>query len=1168
MAAKKSDATDAICALPSCSSSRRWSYDVFLSFRGEDTRKNFTDHLYFALKDAGINAFRDDNELRRGKDIATELVRAIQDSRVSLIVFSRNYAASKWCLEELVKIMECQRTAQHVVLPIFYNVDPSDVRKQTGTFAEAFSKHEERFAAEMDKVLRWRAALTQAANLSGWDLTSAEDGYEAKIVKKIVKEILSHLNNTPLNVTIYPVGIDSRLQEMNLLLNVGLNNVRIIGICAMGGMGKTTIAKAIYNQFFHNFEGKSFLANVREISKQPNGQIRLQQQLLFDILRTKKMRVSNVDRGINVIKERLCNRRVLVVLDDIDQLEQLNALAGKHDWFGFGSRIIITTRDVHLLKEIEVDDIYMVRELNHDESLELFCWHAFRKSHPKEDYVELSKDVMDYCKGLPLALEVLGSFLFHRCVPEWKSALDKLKKIPPDQIQKKLRISFDALEDDKEKDIFLDIACFFIGMDKDYVVKILDACGFFAEIGISVLICRSLLTINKYNELTMHDLLRDMGREIVREESPKQPEHCSRLWFYDDVVDVLAKHKGTQSIEGLILNLPTLNEVHLSTEAFSKMQKLRLLQLNYVRLSGSYDHFSKELRWLCWHGFPLKFIPNGFHVENLVAIDLQYSNLRQVWKETKFLGKLKVLNLSHSHYLTNTPNFLQFPTLEKLILIDCTRMVEVHPSIGHLDRLVLLNMRDCKHLKNLPRSICMLKCLEIIDLSGCSQIEKLPEDLGEMEALIQLLANGTAIRQIPASIVRLTNLRNLSLCGCKGLPSSTLASVFWSWVSSRKTSNFTSLLPASLQGLSSLTTLSLDNCNLLDEAIPKDFGSLFSLRFLNLRGNNFCSLPASISNLPKLRFLSLDHCTRLQSLPDLPTSLRFLYAINCTSLERLLNLSRFERMPELFLMNCHKLVEIPGLEKLESIGTIRMEGCNNLANPFKDNLLQGWSGSAEGSIFLPGDEIPNWFSHQCMGSSLSFQVPPSLGCKLKGFNLSVVYASDINIVIPVPLKATDPYPSVTVIVKTNGLDWIHMPTFFEVPIPPPDLDLTWVGHLPHSMFGNQLDSGNQVEVVVDLGYGLKVKKCGVHLVYDQDERISQSESDGGELIMYNSTSNKTAIVAAHDEGVSEHQARSKVKRDRNDDDDEGGPSHGWFDKDQHPKRFRYQAGSSMNINEE
>ncbi|CAL9029219.1 unnamed protein product [Prunus brigantina] len=160
----------------SSSSSKHWMYDVFLSFRGEDTRNNFTGHLHMALKEAGINVFIDDDELEKGEDITAELVQAILGSRISVVVFSKRYAASSWCLKELVKIMECKRTLRQMVFPIFYDVDPSDVRKQTGWFGEAFVKHEDHFLLGTDKVQRWRSALSEAATLSVWDLRSTADG--------------------------------------------------------------------------------------------------------------------------------------------------------------------------------------------------------------------------------------------------------------------------------------------------------------------------------------------------------------------------------------------------------------------------------------------------------------------------------------------------------------------------------------------------------------------------------------------------------------------------------------------------------------------------------------------------------------------------------------------------------------------------------------------------------------------------------------------------------------------------------------------------------------------------------------------------------------------------------------------------------------------------------
>ena len=152
----------------SSSSSRQWIYDVFLSFRGKDTRNNFTHHLYAALQRSGIFTFRDNESLERGKSISPELLKAIEESRFAIVILSRNYASSTWCLDELVKIIQCMKKMKMTVLPIFYGVDPSDVRKQMGTFAQAFLEHKERFKENTEKVKTWRAALSEVANLSGW----------------------------------------------------------------------------------------------------------------------------------------------------------------------------------------------------------------------------------------------------------------------------------------------------------------------------------------------------------------------------------------------------------------------------------------------------------------------------------------------------------------------------------------------------------------------------------------------------------------------------------------------------------------------------------------------------------------------------------------------------------------------------------------------------------------------------------------------------------------------------------------------------------------------------------------------------------------------------------------------------------------------------------------
>ena len=154
------------------SSTSQWDYDVFLSFRGEDTRNGFTGHLYRALCDKSINSFID-NDLRRGEEISLELLKAIKSSRISIIIFSQNYAFSAWCLDELIEILNCKKNGQ-LVLPIFYKVDPSEVRKQEGNFKVALAEQEIKFKNNIEKVQRWKAALKEAASLSGWHY---EDGY-------------------------------------------------------------------------------------------------------------------------------------------------------------------------------------------------------------------------------------------------------------------------------------------------------------------------------------------------------------------------------------------------------------------------------------------------------------------------------------------------------------------------------------------------------------------------------------------------------------------------------------------------------------------------------------------------------------------------------------------------------------------------------------------------------------------------------------------------------------------------------------------------------------------------------------------------------------------------------------------------------------------------------
>ncbi|KAK9941554.1 hypothetical protein M0R45_007258 [Rubus argutus] len=487
----------------SASSPPQWKYDVFLSFRGDDTRKTFTDHLYTALEHRGIITFRDEPELQKGKAISPELFSAIEESRFALIVLSQNYALSTWCLDELVRILECMK-ARDTVLPIFYNVDPSDVRKQTGSFTEAFTKHEERFGNDKEKLQRWRSALTQVASFSGWN---SKEWYESKLIEDIIEVIWKKLQPTLFSFGENLIGIDSRLQPINLLLGAGEDDVRFIGIWGMGGIGKTTMVRVVHERISREFEHNFLLNNVRN-SVEKSGLPNLQKQLLSGIW-TRKDDILDPQEGAAMIRRLLGNKKVLLILDDVNDPSHLKYLAGNQDWFGLGSRVLITTRDEHLLIEHGVERRWKVEELNCDDSLQLFSWKAFKRDCPEKDFLSLSKSVVNYAQGLPLALEVLGSFLYGRGLIEWNSALRKLGRVCNPKIFDILKISYDDL-DYEEKKIFLDIACFFNGEDKDRVTEVLTSCDVSASIGIEILQERSLLTLS-YGRLRMHDLLREMG---------------------------------------------------------------------------------------------------------------------------------------------------------------------------------------------------------------------------------------------------------------------------------------------------------------------------------------------------------------------------------------------------------------------------------------------------------------------------------------------------------------------------------------------------------------------------------------------------------------------------------------------------------------------------------
>ncbi|KAF8074292.1 hypothetical protein N665_1115s0008 [Sinapis alba] len=522
----------------SCSSlvSPKGGYDVFPSFRGPDVRQTFLSHLLNEFERKGINTFKD-NQIKRGKYISPQLKQAIRESRICLVILSKNYASSSWTLGELVEIMESRQASGKTVMTIFYDVEPSHVRKQRGEFGMAYRKTCER-KTELQKQ-RWTKALTNVASILGehshnWD-------NEADMISKIATDVSNELNFTTSKDFDHLVGIEAHLAKMTSLLCLESDETRIVGIWGPLGIGKTTIARAIYNQISRNFQRSIFMDNVKRSyrSGEPDGytlKLRLQREFLSKILDHKDMEIHH----LGTAQERLKYQKVLVVLDNVDKLEQLQALANGPPWFGKGSRIIVTTDNKHLLEAHKIKHIYEVKFPSKDEALKIFSQSAFTKNAPPEDYLKLAVEVTELTSHLPLGLCVLGKALCGKSVSRWTDQLPRIKTSLNRDIEQVLIVGYNGLAD-KDKAIFLHIACLFEGKKVDCVTQFLGNSGLDIKYGLSVLVERALISILSDKLIIMHRLLRQMGREIVCRQSIHLSMRCRFLmgayYMYHVVAD-------------------------------------------------------------------------------------------------------------------------------------------------------------------------------------------------------------------------------------------------------------------------------------------------------------------------------------------------------------------------------------------------------------------------------------------------------------------------------------------------------------------------------------------------------------------------------------------------------------------------------------------------------
>ncbi|KAH7284965.1 hypothetical protein KP509_33G004700 [Ceratopteris richardii] len=667
-------------------------------------------------------------------------------------------------------------------------------------------------------------------------------------------------------------------------------SVQCFGLWGMGGVGKTTTAKSIYNRMHKGFESSAFILDTRaNAALSSSGLLNLQQKILDNLMpkESQGSNINDVDHGKRVLSSKLKGFNAFIVLDDLDKESQIEALCFPLSSLDPKSIVIITSRDRRILTHasIKEENIFPIQELSEGNSEWLFCWHAFMSPVPPAHLTEVSKEVIRACQGLPLSLKVLGSHLYGvRDINAWKESLTLIKQDEND-IFSILRVSLNRLNS-SDKEAFLDICCFFIGREEDFVCAFLEGCYERSTTILITLKSKCLITVKSAIEydwydgrsrevrrLQVHDQLRDMGRDII------QKEEKNRAWDEKTSNDILKDAKAISGLRDLSARtdmqyprilanynwFPHLRFLELEDPRivanYNWYPHLRFIELEEAQETGQmnermtlYNVFANahcdELRWLTWR-LPQE-LPPGLCSKQLRVLLLSNNGVRKLPGP---LPNLRILEIQGCHGLEAFSTAIgTSPLLQRLKLTNCARLMSLDPSIGRLTDLRSLTIAMCTSMTHLSFEMRNLRSLRELTLKSLQHMKtlSLPPNLRTLR-----LESCDSLESVDGS---LSNLEELKLGYC------------------RKLTRFR-VLGSSLVGLAIelCPELLLDD----DECLKwKDLRSLRELTLKSLQHMKTLSLP------PNLRTLTLESCDSLESVDGSLPNLEELQLFYCGKLKR------------------------------------------------------------------------------------------------------------------------------------------------------------------------------------------------------------------------------------------------------------------------------------------